>query len=41
MCTARTQISKSRGVVLTELVEKEVGKQNQDFQGQKVGNFWI
>lgn len=41
MCAARTQMSKSHGVVLTDLVEKEVGKQNQDFKGQKVGKFWI
>lgn len=35
--TARTQ--KNCGVVLIELVDKEVGKQSQDFQGQKLGNF--
>lgn len=34
-------MSKSHGVVLIELVEEEVGKQKQDFQGQKVSNFWI
>lgn len=41
ICTAGTQTSKSHGVVLTDFGEKEVGKQNQDFKGQKVGKIWI